>query len=152
MSCATPACFSPYSSWKFLIFLVYMHFWFTSNNKAEQYNFNHNYNNSVPKKVNRWYRIRTMALCTPAISIIIWKEDTSFPAMFNPLYSSINQQLVKKNFCNQSRKLHSVRNGSHHMPTTKSTHFVISKDEWESTWRMHCTWTTWPTYQQLAWY
>jgi len=31
---------------------------------------------------------------------IVWKEET---AMFNPSCSSTNQQLFKKNFCNQSR-------------------------------------------------
>jgi len=33
------------------------------------------------------YCIKTMALCTLVISIIIWKEDASLPAMFNPIYS-----------------------------------------------------------------
>jgi len=33
--------------------------------------------------------------------IFVWKEDASLPAMFNPLCSSTNQQLFKKNFYNQ---------------------------------------------------
>jgi len=41
----------------------------------------------------------------------------------------------KKNFCNQSShyeklQMISVTNGSHHVPTTKSTLFVVNKDEW----------------------
>jgi len=32
---------------------------------------------------------------------IIWKGDDSLPATFNPLYSSMNQQLFEKNLCNQ---------------------------------------------------
>jgi len=44
-------------------------------------------------------RIKTMAPRVPVISIIIWKEDASLPAMFNPLNSSTNQQLFKTNFC-----------------------------------------------------
>jgi len=38
----------------------------------------------------------------PVISVIFWKEDASLLAMFNQLYSSTNQQLFEKNFCNQS--------------------------------------------------
>jgi len=33
---------------------------------------------------------------------LMYLEDASLPAMFNPLCSSMNQQLLKKNFCNQS--------------------------------------------------
>jgi len=45
---------------------------------------------------------QTMVLRAPVISIIIRKENASLPAMFNLLHSSTNQQLFKKNFCNQS--------------------------------------------------
>jgi len=38
----------------------------------------------------------------PTYVFIVWKEDILLPAMSNPLYSSTNQQLFKKNFCNQS--------------------------------------------------
>jgi len=38
----------------------------------------------------------------PHLSIYRLKEDASLPAMFNPLCSSTNQQLFKKNFYNQS--------------------------------------------------
>jgi len=38
----------------------------------------------------------------PHLHFIIWKEDALLPAMFNLLCSSTNQQLSKKNFCNQS--------------------------------------------------
>jgi len=48
------------------------------------------------------YHIKKMAPHTPVKSIIVWKEDTSLPAMYNPLYSSTNQQLFEKNLCNQS--------------------------------------------------
>jgi len=46
----------------------------------------------------------------------------------------MQQQLFKKNFCNQSRKLQmiSIMNGSHCVPTTKSTLFVVNKDEWDT--------------------
>jgi len=37
-----------------------------------------------------------MALRTPVISIIVWKENTSLSAVFNLLYSSTNQQLFKR--------------------------------------------------------
>jgi len=39
----------------------------------------------------------TAALHAPVISIIIWKEDTLLPAVFNPSYSSMNQRLFEKN-------------------------------------------------------
>jgi len=45
------------------------------------------------------YCIKTMVPLAPVISIIVWEEDASLLAMFNPLHSSTNQQL---NFCNQS--------------------------------------------------
>jgi len=41
----------------------------------------------------------------------------------------------------------SVMNGSHHMPTTKSTLFVASKDEWgtkEGPGGMHCFYSSMP--------
>jgi len=44
----------------------------------------------------------------------------------------MNQQLFKKNFFNQSSRTISVTNGSHHVPTTKSTLFVVNKDEWDT--------------------
>jgi len=48
------------------------------------------------------------------------------------LCSSTNQQLFKKNFSNQSSHYENYGqfNGSHHVPTTKSTLFVVNKDEW----------------------
>jgi len=53
-------------------------------------------------------------------------------AMFNLLCSSTNQLLFKKNFCNQSSHYENYGQiyGSHHVPTTKSTLFVVNKDEW----------------------
>jgi len=62
----------------------------------------------------------------PNYIFIVWKEDASLPAILNLLCSSMNQQLFKKNFCNQSSHY-----GSHHVPTTKLTLFVVSKDEWD---------------------
>jgi len=49
----------------------------------------------------------------------------------------------KKNFCNQSSHYENYGwfNGSHHVSTTKSTLFMVNKDEWytkEGPWRMHC--------------
>jgi len=68
----------------------------------------------------------------PTYVFIVWKEDASLPAMFNLLCSSTNQQLLKKNFCNQSSHYENYGqfNGSHHMPTTKLTLFVVNKDKW----------------------
>jgi len=65
---------------------------------------------------------------------IVWKEDASLLAMFNLLCSSTNQKLFKKNFCNQSSHYENYGrfNGSHHMPTTKSTLFEVNKDEWDT--------------------
>jgi len=45
------------------------------------------------------YHIKIMAPRTP---VIIWKEDTSLLAMFNPLYNSMIQKLFEKSLCNQS--------------------------------------------------
>jgi len=44
----------------------------------------------------------------------------------------MNQLLFKKNFYNQSSHYenYGLFNGSHHVPTTKSTPFVENKDEW----------------------
>jgi len=72
------------------------------------------------------YCIEAIAPCAPPT---YWKEDTSLPAMFNPLCSSTNQLLFKKSFYNQSNHYRQF-NGSHHVPTTKSTLFVVNKDEW----------------------
>jgi len=56
--------------------------------------------------------------------------------MFNPLCNSTIYQLFKKNFCNQSSHYEKLRmffvtNGNHHVPTTNSTIFGVSKDEWD---------------------
>jgi len=37
----------------------------------------------------------------PIYVFIVCKEDALLPATFNPLCSSTNQQLFKKDFCNQ---------------------------------------------------
>jgi len=68
----------------------------------------------------------------PTHVFIVWKEDASFTAMFNSLCSSTNQQLFKNNFCNQSSHYENYGwfIGSHHVPTTKLTLFVVHKDEW----------------------
>jgi len=59
-----------------------------------------------------------MALHAPDISVVIWKEDASLPAIFNPLYSNTNRLLFKKNFYNQSNYYdHKV---------------AMSKDEWDT--------------------
>jgi len=69
--------------------------------------------------------------CAPHLRIYYLKEDTSLPAMFNQLFSSTNQQLFKKNFCNSKKPLRmiSITNGSHHV---QSTLFVVNKDEWDT--------------------
>jgi len=51
--------------------------------------------------------------------------------MFNPLYSSTNQQLFEKTFTIKVATMEisiSIANGSHHMPTF----FAVSKDEWDT--------------------
>jgi len=82
----------------------------------------------------------------PTYIFIIWKEDASLPAMFNPLCSSTNQHLLKKNLCNQSSHYENYGqfNGSHHVPTTKLTLSWwtkmngIQRRVMVSPWRMHC--------------
>jgi len=49
--------------------------------------------------------------------------------MFNPLFSSTNQQLFKRTLVIKYEN-YGQFNGSHHLPTTKSTLFVTNKDEW----------------------
>jgi len=91
------------------------------------------------------YMIVSHTAC-PTYVFIVWKEDVSLPAMFNLLCSSTNQQLFKKNFCNQSSHYKNYGRiiGSHNVPTTKLTLFVVNKDEWYtkeamlSPWRTHC--------------
>jgi len=63
------------------------------------------YNIAAQSYYCRWthvYYIETIAPHTPHLHIYRLKENTSLPAMLNPLFSSTNQQLFKKNFCNQS--------------------------------------------------
>jgi len=51
--------------------------------------------------------------CSPHLCIILsisLKEDTSLPTMFSPLFNSTNQQLFKKNFCNQRSRTDDFRN------------------------------------------
>jgi len=51
-------------------------------------------------------RIKTMAPRTPVISIVIY---ALLPAMVNPLYSSMNQQLFERSLCNQSSHYENYR-------------------------------------------
>jgi len=82
--------------------------------------------------VNPFIQYRNNRTARPTYVFIVWKEDASSPAMFNLLCSSTNQQLFEKNFCNQSSRYENYGrfNGSHHVSTTKSTLFVVNKDEW----------------------
>jgi len=68
---------------------------------------------------------------TPHLHIYRLKRRCFVTSYVNPLYSSMNQQLFKKNFCNQSSHYENYRqfNGSHHVSTTKSTRFMVNKDE-----------------------
>jgi len=54
--------------------------------------------------VNPCILYRNNGTTRPTYIIITWKEDALLTAMFNPLCSSTNQQLFKKNFCNQSSR------------------------------------------------
>jgi len=78
--------------------------------------------------VNPFILHRSNHTARPTYIFIVRKEDASLPAMFNPLFGSTNQQLFKKNFCNQSS--HYENYGWYHVPTTKLTLFVVNKDEW----------------------
>jgi len=82
--------------------------------------------------VNPFILHRNNCTARPTYVFIVWKEDALLPAMFNLLCSRTNQQLFKKNFCNQSSHYENYRrfNESHHVPTTKSTLFMVNKDEW----------------------
>jgi len=65
-----------------------------------------------------------------------WKDALSCAsvlAMFNALYSSMNQQLFEKNLCNQSSLYENYRRFLLQIEaTSKSTLFVVSKDEWDT--------------------
>jgi len=51
----------------------------------------------------------------------------------SPLYSSTNQQLLKQSkYPLWKLRTISITNGSHHVPTTKSTLSVESRDEWNT--------------------
>jgi len=59
----------------------------------------------------------------------------SISLLFNSLHSSMNQELCEKNLCNQGshyKKYTPLCKGSHRVPTTKSTLFTVSKDEWNT--------------------
>jgi len=71
--------------------------------------------------VNPFMLHRNNRTACPTYVLIVWKEDASLLAMFNPLRSRTNQQLFKKT-CNQSSHYENYGqfNGSQHVPTTKS--------------------------------
>jgi len=58
---------------------------------------------------------------------------TLLPAMFNPLCSSTNQQLFKRTFVIKVATM-KITDDFHNKwkPTTKSTLFVVNKDEWDT--------------------
>jgi len=49
-----------------------------------------------------WHTTLKQSHCAPRLHIYCLNEGASLPAMFNLLFSSTNQQLLKENFCNQS--------------------------------------------------
>jgi len=49
-----------------------------------------------------WHTTLKQSHRAPHLRIYRLKEGASLPAMFNLLFSSTNQQLLKKNICNQS--------------------------------------------------
>jgi len=90
-------------------------------------------------------------LCTPVqyISFHLKSEEAiTLHCQLYLLYSNTNQQLLKKKLSNQSSKITSIMNGSHHMPNTKSTLFAVIKDEWDTkegtgnSIRMHCMYSS----------
>ena len=56
--------------------------------------------------------------------------------MFNPLHSSMNQELFEKHFCNQVVTIKNTDNfhyeGKPSRATAKLTLFTVSKDEWDT--------------------
>jgi len=97
MSYTTPACFSNFFFY-LLLFLLYLKI----PNFLLQLFLNFFGNNYYDYDYGYYITTHIVAPCAPGISIIIWKENTLLPAVFNLLYSSTNQQLLKKNLCNQS--------------------------------------------------
>jgi len=51
-----------------------------------------------------------------------------------PVMQQYKSTTVEKNFCNQNIKLGTtfIKNRNHHVPTTKLTLFMVSKDEWDT--------------------
>jgi len=69
----------------------------------------------------------------PTYVFIIWKEDTSLPIMQQYKSTTVWKELLQSKWPLWKLQTISITNGSHHMPTTKSTLFAESKDEWEGT-------------------
>jgi len=67
---------------------------------------------------------------TPHLRIYRLKEDTSLPAMFNPLINSTNQQLLKRTFVIKVATTDDFRNKW--KPSRAMTLFVVNKDEWDT--------------------
>jgi len=78
------------------------------------------------------YCIETITTHTPLTYLSSEKKTLHYQLCSTPLCSSTIQQLFKKNFYNQNSHCENYGwfNGSHHVPTTKSTLFVVNKDEW----------------------
>jgi len=75
----------------------------------------------------------------------IRKEDALLPAVFDRLYSITNQQLFKKNYCNQSSHNENYRQFLLQMEAIvclpQSRHFMMNRSQRRalvSPWRMHC--------------
>jgi len=67
----------------------------------------------------------THAWMAPHVSVIISINNTLFSVMLNPLHSS---SCSKSSFVIKVSTMKiSVTKGSHHVPTTKSTHFLLAK-------------------------
>jgi len=58
--------------------------------------------NIAARPYYRWHTASKQSHHAPHLRIYCIKEGASLPAKFKPLFSSTNQQLFKKNFCNQS--------------------------------------------------
>jgi len=68
----------------------------------------------------------------PHLRIYRLKRRHFVTSYVQPVMQQYESTTVKKNFCYQSSHYENYRrfNGSHHVPTTKLTLFVVNKDEW----------------------
>jgi len=83
--------------------------------------------------------IKTITPCAP---LIVWKEDTSLPAMFNSLCGRMNQKKkIKRTFVIKVATM-KITNGSHHVLNRHFSWWTKMNDTQRrailSPWRRHC--------------